>query len=301
MMSDEKFTNKIRATVIKDSRFEGRDVGCSRLITVEYVAPKFLLAEINTHRMMVKNASSSRSEPTTSFMTHVFVPTKVGKNKSGMQSSEYLNDDELSEFQKDWLRIYEMVSEEVCKLKDKYNPHKQTLNRLLEPFILAKGVITATEKWWNHFFMLRDSDLAQPEIKELSVAMRKAINDSTPQTLRVGEWHLPYVDSKVAGDNNINIKISASCVAQVSYRKLDLTEDKALSIFEKLNLLSKDKMNPPHISPVQHIACCVSKRHLFSFLNVVKYNIDSFHSEFGEFFVQCSKLIENLGTLSFNE
>jgi len=300
-MNFEKFTSKIQATVIKDSVFEGQDSDCSRLITIEYVAPKFLLAEINTHRMMVKNASSSRSEPTNSFMTHVFVPTKVGKNKSGMQSSEYLNDDELSEFQKDWFRIYEMVSEEVYKLKDKYNPHKQTLNRLLEPFILAKGVITATKKWWDHFLMLRDSDLAQPEIKELAEAIRKSIEGSTPQTLKIGEWHLPYIDSKIAGEDDVNIKISASCIAQVSYRKLDFTQDKALSIFNKLNLLSKDKLNPPHISPVQHIACCVSKKHLFSFLNVVNCNLDSFHSEFGEFFVQCSKIIENLGTLTFNE
>ena len=51
--------------------------------------------------------------------------------------------------------------------------HKQTVNRLAEPFMMVKGVITATE--WDNFFYLRRHKDAQPELQELADCMWEAL------------------------------------------------------------------------------------------------------------------------------
>lgn len=269
------------ATVVKDSIFNG-----TRIITVEATYPKFLQAELNTHRMLSKNAASSRAQPTEAFSKNIFVPIHVGVNKAGMSATEYLEGDILSEFQHDWMEIYKETLQSVNYLKEKYNAHKQLINRLLEPFNMTKGIFTGRLEAWNHVLDLRDHTDAQPEIQDLAKQIKSSINLSKPQKLKVGEWHLPYVESKVAGKNDENIKISASCIAQVSYRKLDDSIEKALSIFDKLNLLNDDKNIKKHISPVQHI--CLASKSLDDLSFYKKYN-----AEMGENFIQVSKFIEN--------
>lgn len=112
----------------------------------------------------------------------------------------------------------------------------------------------------------------QPEIRALADLMYAEYKNSKPQELDVGEWHLPYittgksnlheglayfVDGGKAGAiplyNEISLeqaqKISASCCAQVSYRKLDDSLDKAIKIYDQLVT-----MTPVHASPFEHLA-----------------------------------------------
>lgn len=281
----------ITAKVIKDSKYLN-----TRIITVEATYPKFLQAELNTHRMLVKNAASSRAIPMDSFSKNLFIPEKVGINKSGMAATEYLEGNELKLFQDDWLEIYSIVLEKVKYLKEKYNPHKQLLNRLLEPFNMTKGVFTGTYDTWMHVLGLRNHPDAQPEIQELAQKIEMYINKSTPQILKLGDWHLPYVDSVESGENDKNIKISASCIAQVSYRKVNESEEKALDIFEKLHLLNNDKNIKKHISPVQHICQAVGENEisdeLFDFFYNDTHN-KKYYAEMTNNFIQASKYIEN--------
>lgn len=287
----------IYAKVIKDSIYEG-----VRIITIEGNYPKFLQAEINTHRMMVKNAASSRAIPVNSFANNLFIPDRVGVNQSGMRADKYLSEEDLLNFQKDWLDIYSLVLDKVNYLKEKYNPHKQLLNRLLEPFNMTKGVLTATLKTWEHVLGLRNHEDAQPEIQQLANFIQKAIEESTPQKLNFGEWHLPYVDSVEAGENCKNIKISASCIAQVSYRKVNESEEKALDIFEKLHLLDNDKNVKKHISPVQHICQAIGWEEVADehFEKLYDFN-KPYYAEFSNQFVQASKYIENNNLLEVKE
>jgi thymidylate synthase ThyX len=105
---------------------------------------------------------------------------------------------------------------------------------------------------------------AQPEIHELAVKMFAAYNASNPQALQPGEWHVPYVrtdrsiidNSLCYYDNNgddLDAEearvISASCCAQVSYRKNDDSYEKAHKIFKQLI-----ESQPCHASPVEHQA-----------------------------------------------
>ena len=293
----QKLKQEINAKVIKDSKYLN-----TRIITIEATYPKFLQAELNTHRMMVKNAASSRAIPVDSFSKNLFIPDRVGINKSGMAATEYLTGEDLINFQNDWIDIYKMVMVKVEELKTKYNPHKQLLNRLLEPFNMTKGVFTATIETWNHVLGLRNHKDAQPKIQELAQKIEVEIKNSNPQSLNYGEWHLPYVDSVLAGENDKNIKISASCIAQVSYRKVNDSEEKALNIFDKLHLLDNDPDTKKHISPIQHICQAVGKNENSDDLNNYFFNNDkAYYAEMTNNFIQASKFIENDNCLALKE
>jgi hypothetical protein len=125
---------------------------------------------------------------------------------------------------------------------------------------MMKTVISGTEfenLWW-----LRDHADAQPEFQELARVMHLAYEESVPQELINGEWHLPYIetvydDAKntfvyIDGEGNnlaleTAIKVSSSCCAQVSYRRLDESVEKAVSIYDKL--IGADRK---HASPFEH-------------------------------------------------
>lgn len=67
------------AKVIKHSSYNGVE-----LLTLELEYPRFILAEINTHRAMAKSTSSNRAIPTATLLDmDIFIPSKVGINKSG--------------------------------------------------------------------------------------------------------------------------------------------------------------------------------------------------------------------------
>lgn len=284
---------EITAKVIKDSMYKK-----TRLITIEATYPKFLQAELNTHRMLVKNAASARAIPTDSFAKMLFVPQRVGINKSGMSADKYLSAEELKHFQQDWIKAFNDSLANVNELKINYNAHKQLINRIIEPFNMTKGVFTATLDSWEHVLGLRNHQDAQPEIQELASLIQEAIKNSVPQMLNFGEWHLPYIDSVESSDDK-NIKISASCIAQVSYRKLDDTNEKALAIFNKLNLLSNDPKVKKHISPVQHICQALDCLEINDELYDKFFNEDKkYYAEMGNSFIQVSKFIENDNLLS---
>lgn len=130
--------------------------------------------------------------------------------------------------------------------------HKQIVNRLLEPFTMIKVVLTATE--YDNFFHLRAHPDAQPEIQELATAMYEAIKESIPVKLDHTQWHMPYYrsgfwNSDMPETLEDALKISSSCCAQVSYRVLNDTLEKAEDIYTKL-IESK----PCHASPTEHQA-----------------------------------------------
>lgn len=243
-----------------------------RLTTFELEYPRFIHAEVRTHRMFSSNAQSSRAVPVGRSLEQAIIsPVTWGKNKSGMSSDESLSKDQINIVAYYW-NAAARACQDFAERMAKEGLHKQWANRCLEWFSPIKVVVTATE--WDNFFWLRiDPEAAQPEIVELATKMKNAMDESKPQPLQPGEWHLPYIEigiddqaaiqyyvndpeseyathtGKVEIDLETAKKISASCCAQVSYRKLDTSIEKALAIYEKLFSGSK-----PHLSPVEHLA-----------------------------------------------
>ena len=236
------------------------------MTTMEIEYPRFILAELNTHRMLSKNSASSRAIPVKAMHEHIrqypATPVHWGKNQSGMQAKEELQDNNLADAKFIWNRALQDALHWAGALADRVGLHKQVANRLTEPWMTMKTVISGTE--WRNFFWLRAHADAQPEIHQLAVCMMNAYNASIPQSLNPGEWHVPYVttyrDTHTgvlhyvdSSDRYITAEeariISASCCAQVSYRKNDDSFEKAKKIFHQLI-----ESQPCHASPVEHQA-----------------------------------------------
>jgi len=242
-----------------------------RMTTMEIEYPRFILAELNTHRMLSKNSASSRAIPVKTMHKHMTEnpaqPVHWGKNQPGMQAKEELTDNDLADVKFMWRRAQQDAMHWAQQMSERAGLHKQVANRITEPWMLMKTVISGTE--WANFFWLRAHADAQPEIHELAVKMWDAHNQSSPQLLHPGEWHLPYVKSHRlssgeliyldATDTPITTEqariISASCCAQVSYRKSDDSYEKAHKIFKQLI-----ESQPCHASPVEHQATPMNLR-----------------------------------------
>lgn len=126
------------------------------LYTLEITFPRFILAQVNTHRMLSKNTSSSRAIPS-GRMSEVVKTNPVThkawqKSHTGMQGTEYFQDSKLLD--KTWLEIRDNYVKLADKI-DKLGVTKQITNRLLEPFMWTTMVITGSPEGWSNLLDLR--------------------------------------------------------------------------------------------------------------------------------------------------
>lgn len=249
-----------------------------RITTFELEYPRFIHAELMTHRVFSRNSSSSRAIPIQTMINHIKATTAMpihwGKNKSGMQAKTEVEDSVKQTAMQIWLQARDDAISHAQRLAAN-GLHKQIVNRILEPFQMMKVVVTATS--FDNWFSLRLHPDAQPEIHELAKAMYEAIQNSIPFELSYGEWHLPYIERQRDEEGEIKYfvyntdedptseafgyqyttpltleqaqKISCSCCAQVSYRKSDTSIAKSEVIYDKL-VNSK----PVHASAFEHCA-----------------------------------------------
>lgn len=256
---------EISAKIIAHSK---SGVNGKEIITFELEYPRFIHGELMTHRLFSRNAASSRAIPVAKMIEQVrsspAQPCHWGKNQPGMQAKEELDDWNKGLVQGYW----EGASHHAARLAEDMNSagaHKQIVNRILEPFQWMKTVLTATE--FDNFFWLRKHPDAQPEIKMLAEKMWEALQESAADVLRPGDWHVPYVMTDWDDESNFEywlgeqqltleeaLMVSSSCCAQVSYRLLDDSLEKAKDIYQKLV-----ESQPVHASPFEHQATPISQ------------------------------------------
>lgn len=241
----------IEARVIEDSISESG----KRIVTMQVKFHRFILPEFNTHRVFSRNFSSSRAIPTKKLIEQVktdpAIPVHWGKNQAGMQAKEELTGTILQEARSVWLSSAK-VAAEMAEYMSEVGAHKQIVNRIIEPYLWANGIVTSTE--WDNWFDLRAHEDAQPEIHELALAMKKAMSESIPRILKKGQWHLPYIlenERDIISISDLQ-KISAARCCRVSYLKHDGTSpniQEDLALFERLA-----GSVPLHASPLEHQA-----------------------------------------------
>jgi len=230
--------NKISAEIIADSK----DNRGHRITTFVLTFPRFILAELNTHRLFSRNSASSRAIPFEKMVKLVqedpFVPIAYQENHKGMQGDSYLDPTTVAYLSasRTWLKARDYAVETAKLLNEPKmaNVTKQLCNRLLEPFMWHKVILTATE--FDNFFELRcpkyehstgfykskkdyknrgyedysipfDTEEAtdldwlsinkgQSEIHMMALAecMWDSLNESIPKELKEGEWHIPFGD-----------------------------------------------------------------------------------------------------------
>lgn len=209
---------------------------------------------------------------------------------------------------------------------------KQLCNRLLEPFMWHTVLVTATE--YDNFFELRcpkygegefkskkdviresklagmpsdyysifevtdwlkhNSSQAEIHIQALAESMWDAYNESTPQLLNPGEWHIPFGDQmderfislKVpemfpkgshiewSGGmvNEIKVKIATARCARLSYMTFEgeINYEKDIALHDQL-------LTSHHMSPFEHCARCMTELEYYSFIKGKYPTTDSTH------------------------
>lgn len=260
----------IEAKIIADSVSESG----KRITTLQVKFHRFVLPEFNTHRVFSRNFSSSRAIPTKKLLEQVrndpAMPVHWGKNQPGMQAKEELDAEERFRADAKW-RYAAVVAANHAEEMAAIGTHKQIVNRIIEPYIWANGIVTSTE--WDNWDALRRHEDAQPEIHELACRIHEAREASTPRLLKAGEWHLPYITDeerespfyKIEANiqSNMLVKISAARCCRVSYLKHDGTKadvNEDLFLFQRLA-----GAEPLHASPLEHQATPSSynERHLW--------------------------------------
>lgn len=256
-----------------------------RLTTFQVTYPRFILAEVNTHRVFSRNTASSRAIPSKKLIDHVrrngYIPSEVAVNKAGMQAGEPLS----LQGQEDFANIWGNARTVACDYAEQLlevGAHKQWVNRLIEPYMWTTQLISSTD--YSNFFDLRDHEAAQPEIQTVARLMRKEFDSSTP-TKRT--FHIPFTEGNTwaelgkcygvwqeipeildlvdqvskelkqwAAFNNeftvVPMLLSAARCARLSYvshdsTKIDYRKDAEL-------VLRLAGSNPRHLSPFEHQA-----------------------------------------------
>lgn len=252
----------------------------TKLTTFEYEAYRGILAELNTHAMLCKNAESSRAVPIKKrigqIKTNPYVPIHWGSNQAGMVAGEEINNPVMSWGDCEYWYLprdeaWSNDSKIIAGIMENWNNagyHKQIVNRIGEAFTTVKGVITATE--WDNFWHLRRAPDADPAIKELADCMWKAKCEVEEkgkiEILKAGEWHTPYVYHDRDKDEPLKywvqgekygemiyltlkeaLKTSAVACGQVSFRKLDTSEETVERVWNRL--MGGDAI---HASVTQH-------------------------------------------------
>ena len=280
-MIEVKGRNGISAKIVLHSK---SSVDGKEIVTFEVPHHRWILAEINKHRIFSNNYQSSRAVPVKRVLEFIrkspAMPVHWGKKQSGMQAEEECHS--LVDYPEKgysltphnaWCKLANYVADAAERF-DKAGYHKQIVNRLTEPFQMTTGVITATEL--DNFYYLRRHPDAQPEIQELADCMWEVLQKSNPQVLREGEWHLPYVDQSSVGskkeyrtlegrhlqDLEEAKRVSAASVAQVSFRKLDQSPEKVGKVW---NMLVNTEQ--PHAVCLEHQATPIPKVHPDSRVN----------------------------------
>lgn len=248
-------------TILADSTYEAPSGALQsdyRLTTFQITHPRFILAEVNTHKMISKNSASSRAIPVAKSIDAVlrdpFIPSEFGSNQKGMVGGTALSGDDHYRAETTWTKAMHAAVSRAQELEE-IEVHKGLANRILEPFKWHTCILTGTD--WSNFFALRTAANAQPEFRTIATMMQEAYEASTPYELAPGAWHLPLVDlaeltegyQRHTPDYAYWAKISAARCARVSY----LTHDGKRDLDADIKL-AEFLMGNGHLSPFEHVA-----------------------------------------------
>lgn len=278
-----------------------------------------------------------------------FIPIAWQKDHKGMQGTEYADIAVVNDMRDQWLAARD-VAINKAKLLSQYGLTKQLCNRLLEPFMWYTVIVTATE-WENFFalrcpqyvdetynqvfrskkdflvfrhtqghntidwdtiqWLKANKGQAEIHMMALAEAMWDAMNESTPQELKDGEWHIPFGDDLENGDvfklvpyeipesgpkpnvssyfNNLKVKIATARCARVSYTVVG--EEGKEANYENDIKLHDRLRESGHMSPFEHCAKAMNKDEYNSRL----FTKEGQHGWSGNFrgFIQYRKTLPN--------
>lgn len=254
-----------------------------RLVTWELTYPRFVHAELMTHRVFSRSSASSRAIPYKKMRDRIIddpvCPVWWGKNQAGMQALEEFEGEEAYAIERKWLDARMNAVFYADRLSDA-GLHKQIVNRVVEPWMWITVIMTTT--YHSNWFEQRDHKDAQPELRHFAAMMHDAYWAQRPRFLPAGSWHMPLLPDRdklvsegfkdvgptfaydpdssyamsplnvpMASFDGTLQAISAGRCARVSYLnhdgKRDPNED--IKLFQRMA-----GNNPAHRAPLEHVA-----------------------------------------------
>ena len=291
--------NEIKVEIVADSINQQGD----RLTSLVLTYPRIIHAEMMTHRMFSRNASSSRAVPIQKMIEAVknntFCPFEFQKAHKGMQGSEYFTGVERQECINLWLESAELALQQAEKMKAK-GISKQIINRILEPYQYYTMLITGSKEGWENFFSLRCPDYggfksrkeaskeflekgnintstwseldwlhlnkgqAEIHIMDLAEKIYDAMNESTPKQLKAGEWHIPMISDLESLKLSTDDQIKLSVGRAANTSYTVVGDGKELTLEQAIKIHNKCKeLN--HSSVFEHCARAMSNEEFVSF------------------------------------
>ena len=249
---------KLKVSDIGKPKTPGNHLLCrfSEIVSIEYIGLEETFdmeVEQPWHNFVADGVvvHNSRAIPVDKLIQNVIdddvYPLHWGKNQKGMQASEEIL--EIKDAELAWRIARNEAIQSTQSLLD-LGIHKQVANRILEPFSAITVIVSATD--WDGFFKQRCHPDAQPEIQALANAMFTAREESTPDKLTPGEWHISFISEEddLTGVTQA-ILVSVGRCARISY----LNHEGVRNVSEDVKL--HDKLlssKPKHLSPFEHQA-----------------------------------------------
>ncbi len=229
----------------------------ARLTTFEITAPRFLLAEFNTHRDFSRNTASSRAIPVKKMIAAVRencqVFEKFDAANIGMAAQEPMSLELVTEFKRDWAA----EAERACQFAERWSTKaaKQMVNRALEPYMHTRIVVSATE--WLNYFLRRAHPQAQPEFQVVAYNCLYHYLRSVPRPVDTMRWHTPLLSFTEMNewDDQTRVIVSTARCARSSYMTQDVVKN-----FEDDEKLFNKLATDVHMSPFEHCARALSTR-----------------------------------------
>jgi len=223
-------------------------------ITFQVTYEHLFHAQVMTHRWS-RNFSSSRAIPHQKIREWIAndpaMPLHLGGNRSGMQAEKEVADPEG--LRDEIASLYATTDSKCRQIEREFNPHKEIINRYLEPWGWMTGVITTGRAQLMNFFSLRCNADTYPNMQRLAVSMARLYRESVPQKLERNQWHTPYFDDYIPEGKKDTPEVHTALVwstaraAWCSYNNptKDATIWKALKRYE-------DCIKYAHATPLEH-------------------------------------------------
>jgi hypothetical protein len=172
------------------------------LVTLEFQRfPRSgVLGELARHRCASLSVESDRAVPSDKVLQQIlqdpFVPIDLRRNGRGMESQVRFEGATLRQAQLQWLKCRDVALREATDLMAQ-GVHKQTVNRVLEPWRRVNLVMSTT--LLGSILTLRMAPDVQPEFQRIARNIVTAVSGRKSGSIVPQEWtelrsvHLPYV------------------------------------------------------------------------------------------------------------
>lgn len=224
-----------------------------RLTTLELTLHPHTLTQLLSHRAFSRtlnlNPAISFAATTRAMNNNPVYPALWAKDQ-GAHAGTPLHHTKVDRARQSWDEARTAAHAYAEQLSE-LGVHRSIINRLLTPFTVVTGLVTATD--WTDFFdqrlVIPDAldPLVDTEITGLAYAMRDALAASEPEKLDIGHWHLPYLDDFETRHMEMTTAVHTSAARCANGPSTDplANRDTYRRLFQGI---------PPHWSPLEHLA-----------------------------------------------